>query len=232
VKPYYEADGITIYHGECLDVLPSLGRADLAVADPPYTFGLSSTAQASAKGGGWADLMNNALFYVAVMRELRRIVEPSGSAWVFNSWRSFPVLARASCDLQWPIESLLVWDKGPEVGMGGPRGLRATYEVVALFAAPGFRVANRSAKDIWNVPWGGSAPRSHHPAEKPVALLSRIIRESGARSLVDPFMGSGTSLVAAKQAGCRAVGIEMEERYCEIAATRLSQSVLDLGGVA
>ena len=232
MKPYYDdGRGIVIYHGDCREVLPELGSAYLAIFDPPYTFGLSSTEQSKGKSGGWGDLMNNALFYATILREIRRIVNnEQGAAWVFNSWRSFPVIARASFESDWPIESLLVWDKGPEVGMGGLRGLRSQYELVALFVTPAFRIANRSTKDIWNVPWGGSVPRALHPAQKPQTLIGRMIEASGAegRLVVDPFAGSGTSLLAAKVAGCRAIGIEIEERYCEIAARRLSQEVLPL----
>ena len=109
-------------------------RPYLVIADPPYTFGLSSTQQKASKGGGWADLMNNALFYALILREVKRITkQTNGAAWFFNSWRSMPVLQRASWESDWPIESMLVWDKGPEVGMGGCRGLRT------LLAADGSR---------------------------------------------------------------------------------------------
>jgi len=138
-----------------------------------------------------------------------------------------PVLQRASWEADWPIESMLVWDKGPEVGMGGCRGLRSQYELIALLAQDGYQIANRSTKDIWNVPWGGSAPRNNHPAEKPTALMVKLIECSTRPDalILDPFAGSGTSLLAAQRTGRRAIGIEMEEEHCETAARRLSEEM-------
>lgn len=225
IRPYYEDAHCKIYNGDSRELLPDVHRADLVIADPPYTFGLSSTQQKASKGGGWADLMNNALFYALILREVKRITkQTNGAAWFFNSWRSMPVLQRASWESDWPIESMLVWDKGPEVGMGGCRGLRSQYELVALLVQDGYQIANRSTKDILNVPWGGSSPRSNHPAEKPVALMVKLIECSTKENalILDPFCGSGTSLIAAKQTGRSAIGIEMEECHCETAAKRLT----------
>ena len=81
--------------------------------------------------------------------------------------------------------------------------------------------------DIWAIPWSSVKP-SGHAAEKPVNLILKIINESGGDLILDPFMGSGTTLVAAKMLGRRAIGIEIEEKYAEIAANRLRQSVMRL----
>lgn len=172
MKPYYDDGTVTIYHGDCREVLPTLGGVDLVVTDPPYVFGLGSWKDGhAAKAGGWGDLMNNASFYASWLRECYRLTNAAqGAAWVFGSWRSFPVLARASYEANWSVESLMVWDK-EWIGPGGHRGLRPSYELVALFAQPGFAIANRGLPDIWRAKWAGE--REHHPAEKPVALLRR-----------------------------------------------------------
>jgi site-specific DNA-methyltransferase (adenine-specific) len=228
VRPYYSDGRVTIYHGDALDVLPTLGGADLIVTDPPYTFGIGSTNKDGKKSGSWADLMNSASWYAMWLTECYRLTaNRSGAAWVFNSWRSFPVLARAASLAQRPIESLLVWDK-EWIGPGGHRGLRPSYELVALFAQDGFSIADRGLPDIWRCMWSAHKPNGHN-AEKPVALLERIISESGGGLVLDPFIGSGSTLCAAKRLGLEAVGIEWEERYAEIAARRLSQEVLPLG---
>lgn len=226
VKPYYQDDasGITIYHGDVFDVLPELSSVDLVIADPPYSFGMASTFS-EGKAGSWGDMMNGARWYGSWLIECRRLTAArQGAAWVFNSWRSFPVLARAAMEAPWPIESLLVWDK-QWIGPGGQRGLRPSYELVALFAQPDFQLANRGLPDIWQCQWSAIKPNGH-PAEKPEALISRLIRESGGGLILDPFMGSGTTLRAAKDLGRKAIGIEIEERYCEIAAKRMAQAVL------
>lgn len=237
MKPYYEQDGVTIYHGDCREVLPELPSVDLCVTDPPYVFGIASTAQ-EGKAGGWGDLMNSAAWYAIVLRELKRLTaNTQGAAWVFNSWRSFPVLARAAYEASWPIESLLVWDK-KWIGPGGHRGLRPSYELVALFAQEDFAVPNRSLSDVWACHWSSHKPNGH-PAEKPDELIARLIRESGVvarrggeATVLDPFMGSGTTLYAAKQEGVRAIGVEVEERWCEVAAKRLAQQPFRLVEVA
>jgi len=227
MKPYYQDGLVTLYHGDCREVLPEInGGVDLVVTDPPYVFGLASTSQ-EGKAGGWGDLMNNAVFYGSWLASCRRLLNArAGSAWVFGSWRSFPVLARAAYEIGWPIESLLVWDK-EWIGPGGVRGLRPSYELVALFAEDGFAIGDRGIPDIWRCKWAGA--KEWHPAEKPTALIYRMIEASGCVSgVLDPFAGSGSTLVAAKRANRAAIGIEIEERYCEIAAKRCSQEVLGL----
>lgn len=224
MKPYYEHGGITIYHGDCREVMPDLVGVGLVVTDPPYVFGLASTAQ-EGKAGGWGDMMNNATFYASLLTSFRALFcGRTGAAWVCNSWRSLPVLARASYEARWPIESLLIWDK-IGIGPGGPRGLRPTYELAALFVDGDFAIVDRGTPDIWRVRPGAKV--TDHPAEKPIALIKRMVEagnDTGA--VLDPFSGSGTTLVAARESDRPAIGIEIEERYCEIAANRLSQEVL------
>ena len=225
MKPYYQDEQATIYNADSVEALCELRESfDLVVADPPYTTGIASFGE-DTKASGWGDIMNSAHFNAAWLRECKRLLEgKQGAAWVFNSWRSLPVLARTSYEIQWAIKSVLVWDKDT-IACGGQQGLRPSYELAALFCHKGFAIANRSARDIWTVPWSSTKPNGH-PAEKPVALVGRMIRESGARRVLDPFMGSGTTLEAAKQEGATAVGIEIEERWCEAAAQRLAQGVL------
>lgn len=224
MKPYYERGGITIYHGDCREIMPTLANVGLVVTDPPYVFGIASTFE-EGKAGGWGDLMNAGGIYANWIREWWRLVSnTAGAAWVFNSWRSFPVLARGAHEARWPIESLLIWDK-EWIGPGGQRGLRPSYEVVALFTHPEFQVTDRGTPDIWRSKWAGA--KDFHPAEKPVALLQRLIGAGKFQGAVlDSFCGSGSTLVAARALGRHAIGIEIEERYCEIAAKRLAQEVL------
>ena len=223
-EPYFRDESVVIYHGDALDIMPKLPSVALIVADPPYTFGMASTFS-EGKAGSWGDMMNGARWYAECLREMRRLTAAQqGAAWVFNSWRSFPVLARAAMEAQWPIESLLVWDKC-WIGPGGQRGLRPSYELVALFAQPDFQLPNRGLADIWRSP-ASSHKENGHPAEKPLDLVARLIRETPGELILDPFMGSGTTLRAAKDLGRYAIGIEIEERYCEIAAKRMAQGVL------
>jgi site-specific DNA-methyltransferase (adenine-specific) len=225
VSIYLEDGQITLYCGDCLEVLENLqGSFDLVIADPPYTTGIASFGE-DTKASGWGDIMNSAHFNAAWLKHCRRLTHTAqGSAWVFNSWRSIPILARASYEIKWPIISTLVWDK-EWIGPGGPQGLRPTYELAALFCHKGFALQNRSLPDIWRHKWTAAKPNGH-PAEKPLSLYRRIIQETKATRILDPFCGSGTTLEAAKLEGVSAVGIEIEPSWCEVAAKRLQQEVL------
>lgn len=231
MKPYYQDASVTIYHGDCREVLPTLSMVDLVVTDPPYVIGAVSAGSMASKAGGWADMMNSAAWFTSWYMQCDRLLKHDGALWTFLNWRSVPVVMRAAIDAQMPITSMMVWDK-QWIGPGGVQGLRPSYELCALMAKPAFSIPDRGVPDVWAYRVG-SYKASGHPAEKPVGLVQRIIRTSGAGGVVlDPFLGSGTTAVAAKSEGWQAIGIEAEERYCEIAARRCSQEVLDFGGAA
>jgi DNA modification methylase len=228
--PYYEADGITIYHGDCMDVLPTIRAASIqcVVTDPPYVIGAVSAGNMASKSGGWADMMNSALWFTTWYRHVDRVLHSSGSFWSFLNWRTLPVVMRAATDAGLPITSMMVWDK-EWIGPGGPQGLRPAYEMCALLAQPEFTVKDRGVPDVWRHKVGSFKP-SGHPAEKPEKLVRRILEvcEMAAGSTVlDPFGGSGTTAVAARVLGLPCVLIEGEERWCEVAASRLAQGALD-----
>jgi len=230
MRPYYQDAQVTIYHADSVEALASISESfDLVIADPPYTTGIASFGE-DTKASGWGDIMNSSHFNASWLRECYRLLaNKQGAAWVFNSWRSLPVLVRASYEIKWPIKSVLVWDK-EWIGPGGHQGLRPSYELAALFVHKEFAIANRSLPDIWRHKWSSKKPHGH-PAEKPVSLVAQMVRESGGRYVLDPFCGSGTTLVAAKLSGAKAVGIEIEERWCEVAAARLQQAVMLWGGI-
>lgn len=221
-----------LHHGDSMDILPTIQRAALVVTDPPYSFGLNSVAGAG-KHGGWQDLMNAAYWYAEILRQLKRITEADqGAVWMFNSWRSFPVLARASTLAGWPILSLAIWDK-MWIGTSGPNGLRSSYEQIALFAHPGFSIKDRSVADIFRSKWTAIKPTGH-PAEKPLELVERLIEISGNTGpVLDPFAGSGTTLVAARRRGLDSIGIEGEDHWHSVATDRLcaEESGSTLGAV-
>lgn len=226
--PYYEENGISIYLGDSLDIMPELrgSSVDLVVCDPPFVIGAVSSGQLSTKAGGWGDMMNSARWFRDWYRMTHRLLKQTGAMWTCCNWRSLPVVMRAAADAEWSIASVLVWHKD-WIGPGGPIGLRPSYELVALLGMPDFSIPNRGIPDMWTIPWSSIKPNGH-PAEKPVALMSKIILTSGIAPgglILDPFMGSGTTLVAAKALGYKAIGLEAEERYCEIAAKRLQQEV-------
>jgi DNA modification methylase len=241
--PYYEADGATIYHGDALDVLADMTTpVDAVVTDPPYASGSRLEAAKSSSGamlraGRFADRpieldQMTTTGFVWLMRAVAMGVRPllpdGGSLLSFIDWRQWPNLVGALETCNYRVQGMVVWDKG-SIGLGN--GFRAQHELVCH--------ASKGVPTIHNNATGNvlRAPRQEpvdHPSPKPESLMARLIEvvTPPGGLVLDPFMGAGTTLRAAKNAGRRAIGIESEERYCEIAAARLAQGVLDFGGAA
>lgn len=229
---YYEDESVRLYHGDSLEVMAELdpGSVSHVVTDPPYILQAGSSSSRGSKTGGWADMMNASHWYAAWYRLASTSLRHTGSIWTFGNWRTLPVMMRAAIDADIAAVSLAVWDKD-WIGPGGPQQLRSQHEICLVLAREGFKQSNRSQGDVIRHKASSSKPTGH-PAEKPVGLMARILALTGAdpgEIILDPFTGSGTVPVAAKSAGQRCIAIEAEERWCEVAAKRLDQGVLDFG---
>lgn len=211
MKPYYDdGNGIVIYHGDCREILPQLPNADLVLTDPPYGvhvevnrrgFMAYRQGQDAAK---WDVRPDDTTIKLTLERGIQSIV------WGFGYFAN--VLG--------PCCAPLVWDK--QTG--------DNYFADGELAWTSFKTGTLR---IFRHQWCGCfkdserTERAQHPTQKPVALFTWCIALSNEpNTILDPFMGSGTTLRAAKDLGRKAVGIEIEERYCEIAAKRLAQEVL------
>lgn len=229
MTPYYSDESVTLYHGDALDILPTIeaGTVTAVVTDPPYVIGAVSAGNMASKAGGWTDMMNSALWFSTWYRHVDRVLKRHGSFWTFCNWRSLPVVMKAALDAGLPITSTAVWDK-EWIGPGGSQGLRPSYELIALLSQPDFAVPDRGVADVFRHKVGSYKPNGH-PAEKPVGLVRRVLSTAAVPAgalVVDPFMGSGTTGIAARDLGLRFVGIEAEERWCEVAAGRFAEGFL------
>lgn len=241
MKPYYDEDGITVYHGDCREIMPALDPADVVIADPPY--GVTSL-EWDRLVSGWVDVVR------------------ANSLWVFGSMAFFLAQPFAG----WTYAQDVVWEKHNGSGLHADR-FRRVHELIVhfyrgawgdVFKSPQFtmdatarKVRTKTRPFHWNPVKNPRAyistdggprlqrsvlrvrsehGRAEHPTQKPLGIINPLIAYScpAAGLVLDPFAGSGTTLVAAKNLGRRAIGVEIEERYCEIAAKRLSQCVLDL----
>jgi site-specific DNA-methyltransferase (adenine-specific) len=221
MRKFYERDGITIWHGDCREVLPTLeaGSVDLLLADPPYgmAFGGFRGVEANVKADGARQgirLVRQAMF------EARPALKDDAHLYMFCHWESWPDFYDA-LSAYIPIKSALVWwkDRG---GMGDTAmEFARDYEVI-LFGAHGRRglAGKRDGSVIKGYPPEGNIKTRDHPTQKPVPLLRYLIGKSAPIGgvVLDPFMGSGTTLRAARDMGRQAIGIELDEAYCEIAA--------------
>jgi site-specific DNA-methyltransferase (adenine-specific) len=216
------ADGrATLLLGDSLDILPRLPPASFkaVVTDPPYFFPTQSTAD---KGNGFPDMDNAARWYALWLSSAKALLNESGYAVVFGSWRTQPVLYRAGLMAGLFPASCLIWDK-QGLGTASPRQLRPCYELALFFAMPAAKIKDRRSRDIHAAPWPVKR-ETRHPAEKPVKLMQWIIEritEPG-DAVLDPFMGAATIAVAALNCGRTFTGVELNPDYFEMATRRLA----------
>ncbi len=215
----------TLYLGDCLEIMPSAIPAMTAracITDPPY--GINTKSDGQGKLSPWGDLCNSAFWYAEWLKVARSRLAQNGCIWSCLNWRSMVTFQKAACDIRWSIESLLIWDK-KWIGPGGQKGLRPSYEMVALFANDDFSIDDRGLPDIQAFKWSSIKPHGH-PAEKPEALMDFLIRNSTKEDelVFDPFMGSGTTGAAAVAANRKFVGIEQDPEWFEIACRRIEDA--------
>ena len=211
----------TLYLGDCLEIMPTLDKVDAVVTDPPYNF---STSSAGSKHNFWGDAVNSAFFFSAVFNQFHKTIglTNKGYIWQFLNWKTFIPLQKAVWDAGLKFDSLLVWDK-EWIGPGGSLGLRPSYELIAFISVNDAALPNRGLNDIWRHQWASQRPHGH-PAEKPEGLLREIVRETPAETILDPFMGSGTTGVACAKLGRKFIGIEIEPKYFDIACKRIEEA--------
>jgi site-specific DNA-methyltransferase (adenine-specific) len=243
VTPYYEDAACAIYHGEALGTLVELASAsvDAVITDPPYSSGgmvrgdrsLNTTVAKYVQtdtfqtrhefSGDNRDQRAFTYWETLWLTEALRIASPGAFGMVFSDWRQLPATSDAFQAGGWVWRGLVVWDKPTHRPQPG---FSSSSEFV-VWGTNGPRV-------VEDVHVSGTirtnTPRDRqHMTQKPIELMRKLLAVVPSGGVVlDPFMGSGTTLRAAKDLGLRAIGIEMEERYCEIAAGRLSQEVLTL----
>jgi DNA modification methylase len=222
MTPYYEEAGITIYHGDCREILPQLGRFDLLLTDPPYGIGEARNKRGGSQHGA----------AVAPSRDYGAATwdDAAPAPWVFGMMQSISTSQIIFGGNYFPLppsKCWLVWDK--ENGNNGYADCELAWTNL-----------NKAVRRI-NWRWMGmlqenmeSKEERVHPTQKPLGVMKWTISQApdDVKTIIDPYCGSGTTLVAAKDLGLTATGIELEERYCEIAANRLRQSVLNFEGVA
>lgn len=242
-EPYYQEGGITIYHGDCLHVVPRIADpVDLVLTSPPYN--LRNGGSLSGPGKEWTALGDGYGSYEDDMPHTQYVdwqqrvldacwetLSPAGAIY----YQHKPIARGNTLRMPFelipdgiPLRQIVTWDRLS----GFCRNLThyvPSYEWILILAKPEFRLTTRTVDDVWRIPFetGGD-----HPAPFPLKLARTAIASTQARTVLDPFMGSGTTLRAAKDCGRRAIGIDIEERFCEMAALRMSQEVLDFGATA
>lgn len=243
MRPYFDQDGITVYHGDCRKLLPLLEEADCVIADPPYG---ETSLDWDVPVSDWLPIVP---------------VKQTGSLWCFGSFRAF--MNSAEDWKTWSFAQDVVWEKHNGSGFHSDR-FKRVHEHAAHFYRGRWKsvykhvvttpdaVKNRAHRKhrpahMGQIDRGAyiayeGGPRlmrsvikvrschgyAEHPTQKPVGIIGPLIEYSCPPGglIIDPFMGAGSVLRAAKDLGRRAIGIEKEEEFCEVAVRRLAQKVL------
>lgn len=239
MKPYYEDDAVTIYHGDAFDVLHDLHGCGAIVTDPPYSSGgmfrsdrMAKTVAKYVNSDTWEkppeftgdnrDQRSFLAWCSLWMTAARHACTTGAPIDVFTDWRQLPILTDAMQCGGWLWRGVATWHK-PGIRM--QRGCFSASSEFVVWGTNGPKIDHDGyAQNVYQC---APVDEKEHIAEKPVEVLRWIVQTVPANALIlDPFMGSGTTLRAAKDLGRKAIGIEIEERYCEIAAKRMAQGVL------
>ena len=223
MEPYYSDEWVTIYHGDCLQLVARL-QYDIVLSDPPW--GIAAAVDNGRFSGG-----NQTGSRTSVGDRIP--VQGDDTPFDPTPWVDRPAIlwgGHCFADRLPMSPGWLIWDK--RMGVEGAAEKWPLSE--AELAWTNVRGSTRVFRNRWmGLVRGDERGEHYHPTQKPVVLMEWCIGFLPAEGVIlDPFMGSGATLVAAKNLGRKSIGIEIEERYCEIAAERLRQGMLGLGGVA
>jgi len=220
IKWYYSDEWIAIACADCREILPELPKVDLVLTDPPYGVSYKKKGEEYMIG----DTVNLIPYFLPLAR---RVLNQDGAIYLFSSTTKL-VDTLPIFNTYFKLHSIIIWDK--RIGQI-PRQLshyKLRYEPI-LYGSKGLHRLNGYADDVFQC----DIPRGHkrvHPTQKPIEIVEYLLRNStNEESLtLDPFLGSGTTAVACINLHRKCIGIEIEEKYCEIAAKRCSQMVMDL----
>lgn len=211
MTPYYDDGTVTIYHGDAREVLPTLDRVDVVITDPPYSAGRNE-AEFSATGN------------VAVCLRLASRLAPTMMVFGTSSGRGIEFIRSSVRDL--PHNRVLAWHR-TFVNSPAAGPWRWDLVLVHVFGRGSFGRPEKSSL-IQTEGTQALAASTGHKSPVPTSVMAHLYEPFAPGVVLDPFMGVGASLLAAKRFGGRAIGIEANESYCEMAAARLSQEVLPL----
>lgn len=224
MKPYYDHAGQAIYLGDCLEIMRQFEDKsfDLVLTDPPYMVGVTSHGNVQT----WEDSNMLRPFLREFLGQIKRILKDGLDCYIHCDWRTYPLWYPIVSEFL-KVRNCIVWDY--EWIKAGSH-YRFSHEFI-IFATNGDskRRFSASERDVWREkPLNFTLKNKIHQAQKPIPLTKRMIKNSTKENdtILDPFMGTGTILVAAKMLGRKAVGIEISEKYCKIAVDRLRQEVL------
>ncbi|HRN70789.1 MAG TPA: site-specific DNA-methyltransferase [Candidatus Woesebacteria bacterium] len=231
--------------GDCVEVMKKMPdkSIDLAVTSPPYNLKNSTgNGMKDGRGGKWANAALQKGYshhndcmphkeYVAWQRkcleEMIRLLKDDGAIFYNHKWRVQDGLLQDRQDIVsgFPVRQIIIWHRNGGINFNKGYFL-PTYEVIYLIAKKGFKLAPKANAygDVWDI---GQDLNNPHPAPYPVELMERIIGSTTAEIILDPFMGSGTTAIAAKKLGRKYIGIDVSPEYCKMAEDRIKKGYFE-----
>lgn len=222
---YYQDDYVTLYHGDCLTEHREWLDADVLVTDPPYGMNwLGGAAYTGGLGGKRSGKVNVSNDSTTEARDRCLSEWGESPAIVFGTWR---------VERPERVTNRLIWHKARNPpGVSGNPWYPNDEEIYVI--GKGFRGKPQPTvytTNEWRSGVGGVVHKIGHPTPKPIELMEALVVKCPSGTIADPFAGSGATLIAARNLGRKSIGVELEERYCEIIATRLDQQVIDFGAL-
>ena len=214
---YYQDDHVTLYHGDCLEITEWL-EADVLVTDPPYGIDWQIPERPGRK----------AIIPIANDKDLM------ARDAVLETWGTRPAIVFGSALKPAPknAKQVLVWEKTMDAGvLGTVAGFRRNWEAVYLVGDFPQLPATKSSVITSKASTTHYAKNTGHAHAKPIPVMETLIESSPPGVIADPFSGSGSTLVAARNLGRKAIGVELDEKYCEIIANRLSQGAFNFEAI-
>lgn len=228
-----------VHRGDCIKLMNKIpaGSIDLIVTSPPYNLRNSSgNGMKDGRGGKWekAKLINGyethndnmphkdyVKWQKECLRAMMRVLSNEGAIFYNHKWRVQKGLLQDRQDIvgDFPVRQIIIWQRSG--GINFNRGyFLPTYEVIYMICKPDFKLAPKANAlgDVWNIPQESNNP---HPAPFPVELAQRCIQSTNANIILDPFIGSGTTAIAAESVGCDWIGMDISKEYCKLARERI-----------
>lgn len=226
MSPYYQKSGITLYHGDCLEVLPTLpdGSVDAVVTDPPYGVDYQSAWRTDSQR--FAKIANDKRPFVWWIYGATKAIKDGGAMLCFCRWDMAEAFRLA---MEWSglkIGAQLVWDRGNH-GLGDPSSRPAPRHDIIWFAVKGrFQFHGRRPSSVYTF-MRINGLQLEHPNQKPIDLMASLVADycPPGGTVLDPFAGSGTTGIACQREGRNCILVEQELTYCEIAAKRLEAEI-------
>ncbi len=208
MKYYYQDDWVTIYHGDCREILPWLRKVDLVLTDPPYGMDFRSSYRIIKHN----KIKNDKFLPIDLIEMALELA--NNAAYIFCRWDNLPEMPPPKSVLAWVKNNWSMGDLNHEHGR--------QYEMICFYP----KHKHRFIKRIPDVLFANRTGNELHPTEKPVSLIKQLIACNEGQTILDPFAGSCTTARAAKDLNRKCICIELEEKYCEIGANRMAQEVM------